>query len=59
MELTEEEREVVGAMRASERAFKAIHQYAIKFEGDRQALTTADMAEDYRESYNEAGSADL
>lgn len=53
MKLSDKEREVIAAMRNSERAFKAIHQYAIKFEGDQQAMTPASLSEEYQRSYDQ------
>lgn len=51
MRLRNEEREVIQAMRASERAYHAIHQYAIKFAGDRQTVTTQELGDAYEEAY--------
>lgn len=53
--LTERERDVIAAMRASPRAEQAIYNYATKFAGDDQAVTPASMSEDYRQSYVDDG----
>lgn len=50
-ELGPKEREVIRAMRASERAHEAIHQYAVKFEGDDQSFTVREWSDDYGEEY--------
>lgn len=50
-DLTEREREVIEAMRVSERAERAIYNYADKFHGDKQALDTKRMTGEYGKSY--------
>lgn len=51
MRLSEREREVVAAMRASDRAEGAIYNYATKFAGDRQAISTETMTDAYDRRY--------
>lgn len=53
MELTAKEREVIHAMRASERAHTAIYNYATKFEGDEQAFTVQELSQEYEDAYDE------
>lgn len=49
--LTDKEREVIRAMRASERAHRAIYRYAVGFAGDDQAMTVREWTAEYEEGY--------
>lgn len=51
MQLTDAEREVIHAMRASDRAQQAIYRYATNFSGDDQAIGSAEWTDEYERSY--------
>lgn len=48
--LSKREREVIEAMRASDRAEAAIYNYATSFAGDEQALDTKRLTGEYERS---------
>lgn len=49
--LSARERDVIAAMRASDRAEQAIYNYATTFAGADQAISTERLTGDYEQSY--------